>query len=114
MRALVVAIPMVLAACGASPIEQAKEIAAHDLADPAAAQFRDMEEMEGDCIVGELNAKNRMGAYTGFRPFIVDLRKKSAAILPDRQGGDQLEVTLAETRMRVYAQDCGKREPAKS
>lgn len=41
------------------------------LIDPSSAQFRDVERCVGDRTVwrGEVNAKNRMGAYVGFTPF---------------------------------------------
>jgi len=107
VRASVILAALALAACGPSRIDQAQEIAAHDLADPAAAQFRNVEAAASDCVVGELNAKNRMGAYTGFRPFIVDLRKKEVAITPDNHSADDLNATLAGTRLQVFKQDCG-------
>lgn len=46
----------------------------HELIDPDSAQFRDVKRCTADRDVykGEVNAKNRMGAYTGFEPFFYD------------------------------------------
>jgi hypothetical protein len=59
------------------------------------------------CVVGELNAKNRLGAYTGFRPFVVDMKKQEVAIVPDADSANELDTTLAETRVAMFKQDCG-------
>lgn len=50
---------------------EAKEAASRNLKDPAATQFRDVQSCPSDSNVtmGELNAKNSFGAYTGFKPF---------------------------------------------
>jgi len=100
-----------LSACGPSREKQAQEIASHDLVDPDTAKFREVRNGSTDCVIGEINAKNRMGAYTGFRPFIVDIKKKEAAILLDEHDAGDLTATLAETRMAVFAQDCGLATP---
>ncbi|KAF1692743.1 hypothetical protein CSC62_14000 [Pseudoxanthomonas jiangsuensis] len=51
-------------------IRQAKKIATEQLIDPSSAQFRNM--LVGDGVVcGEVNGKNRFGAYVGFKPFLV-------------------------------------------
>lgn len=56
-----------LAGCN-SKVEEAVK---HDLIDGDSAQFRDIQRCTGDRNIyrGEVNAKNRMGAYTGFEPF---------------------------------------------
>lgn len=46
----------------------------HELIDAGSAQFRDVERCAGDTKIsrGQVNGKNRMGAYTGFEPFFYD------------------------------------------
>ena len=70
-------------------IRQAEAQASHDLADPASAQFRetvvakakrDISVLPGGPVIkqgasyvcGQMNAKNHLGAYTGFKGFIVE------------------------------------------
>lgn len=64
------------AACGQIPgtddykIRLAQEAAAETLLDPTSALFRDVEVNErGNAVCGEVNGKNRMGAYVGFTRF---------------------------------------------
>ncbi len=46
----------------------ARELVAPTLYDPSSAQFRNLR-VSGDFLCGEVNGKNRFGAYVGFRPF---------------------------------------------
>lgn len=59
---------LTLTGCGDSPAEQAVR---SDMLDPDAAQFRGVSKCTGDPAVwhGEVNGKNRLGAYTGFKTF---------------------------------------------
>jgi hypothetical protein len=60
-------------------ISAAKASIAYDLFDPSAAQFRNLFVSERGAVrvlCGEVNGKNRMGAYVGFRRFY-------ATALPD-------------------------------
>jgi hypothetical protein len=99
----------VLAACGPSRLKQAEEIASHNLNDPGSTQFREVKASGENCVAGELNAKNRMGAYTGFRPFIVDLRKNEVAIMPDPPSRENdSDTMIAQTRFEVFKDDCGR------
>ncbi|MXO48641.1 hypothetical protein GRI69_10260 [Erythrobacter vulgaris] len=50
-------------------IGRAKENVVRQEPDPAAVQFRDVVQV-GDMVCGDLNGKNLVGAYVGFRPFI--------------------------------------------
>lgn len=67
-------------------VSAAKEQAARDLIDPSSAQFRDLEVREWVgaenkkhlALCGQINAKNRMGGYVGFRIFSAS--EKSATI----------------------------------
>lgn len=68
--ALTAGVVISLAGCK-SEVEEAVR---HELIDSESAQFRDVERCTGDAKVyrGEVNAKNRMGAYVGFEPFFYD------------------------------------------
>lgn len=62
-----------LSACD-SKIDRAKEAVARDLIDPSSAQFRDVKlSDDGFTVCGEINGKNRLGAYVGFMPFMVSV-----------------------------------------
>lgn len=58
-------------------VEESKEVLTKDFLDPDAAKFRKLEVREWVgkenkkhlALCGELNAKNAMGAYTGFKVF---------------------------------------------
>ena len=61
-----------------SMISKAKTAAAHDLRDPESVEFREIRVVsisnpQGSSIMsvcGELNAKNEMGGYVGYMPFL--------------------------------------------
>lgn len=50
-------------------MRQLKATVGAHLLDPYSAQYRDIREKDG-AICGEVNAKNRMGAYTGYTLFV--------------------------------------------
>jgi hypothetical protein len=83
----IVAAGLCLSACEFIPgtdaykIKRAKQLAVRDLIDPNSAQFRDVV-VRGAAVCGELNGKNRMGAYTGFSRFVVDISSSLAHIDP--------------------------------
>lgn len=52
-------------------IEGAEAAAAYILIDPSSAQFRNLT-LKNNTACGEVNGKNRMGAYVGFVRFIAD------------------------------------------
>jgi hypothetical protein len=110
---LALAATLILSACGAPAVERAQDLAAHDLFDPDATLFRDVaEDARGNCVRGELNAKNKMGAYTGFRPFIVDMRSRAVAIMPDEpvlDHGDPMDTyKVRMIRMQIMEAGCAK------
>ncbi len=70
MRVSLLVPVLALAAC--SQVEAAKEAVAYDLIDPTSAQFREVEENDYGNICGQVNAKNRMGAYVGYVPFYAE------------------------------------------
>ena len=48
----------------------AKKIIESSLVDPESVQYRDVRRYTDGTVCGHYNAKNRMGGYTGFEPFI--------------------------------------------
>lgn len=72
MKRIAVTLSISFLAAGCS--NAAEEAVRAELIDPDSAQFREVETCFGDrdIIRGEVNGKNRMGAYTGFEFFFVD------------------------------------------
>ena len=52
---------------------KAKKIVAYDLMDPNSAQFRNVKIFGSSKVCGEVNGKNAVGAYTGFKWFVADI-----------------------------------------
>lgn len=50
-------------------------------ADPASARFQAVRE-QGDSVCGEVNGKDRQGAYGGYKRFVYDRQTKAALIDP--------------------------------
>jgi hypothetical protein len=66
-----------LAGCGNGDINTARETLKKTLNDGDSAKFRDekvlyMASTHDKIVCGEFNAKNLMGAYTGFHPYVVE------------------------------------------
>jgi len=83
----------------AHDIKEAHAAVRYELDDPASGNFRnDRVEGSGDTriVCGEVNAKNRMGAYVGFRPYAYPLRSRKASILPDLDGSVGAGIALAD------------------
>jgi hypothetical protein len=75
---------LVLAGCEPAQFKDAKNSVAHDLLDPASAQFRDLRRCDKpNGVEGEVNSKNEMGGYTGFRPFTYVEGIGSAVLSPN-------------------------------
>jgi general secretion pathway protein G len=71
MRNVLAILPIVLlVGCGGGDIDAAKLAVAEKLIDPESAQYRNVEAFANGNVCGEVNAKNRMGGYTGFDRFI--------------------------------------------
>ncbi|MCL8299371.1 MULTISPECIES: hypothetical protein [Pseudomonas] len=62
---------VVLFGCGKSDIDLAREAVAEQLTDPSAAQFRNERSKKGGWVCGEVNSKNAMGGYVGFKRYTV-------------------------------------------
>ncbi len=70
---LLAVLPAMAAAQSSAQVERLRTLLTAKLLDPAAAQFRGQFAVEVEkgtvALCGEVNAKNRMGAYVGFRRF---------------------------------------------
>lgn len=84
-----VSVTVAIAGCKASPEEaaivEAKEKVKRELVDPESALFRDIAvkrmKLGGLNVCGEVNSKNSLGGYAGYREFFV---KNGVAVLkPD-------------------------------
>ncbi len=62
------------------PKQQALQAVADTMIDPWSAQFRNVR-LSGSSYCGEVNAKNRMGAYTGFSPFLVFMHDEPLVLM---------------------------------
>jgi len=74
MKYLLLALLLCASAVHAAPkdgplIAKGKAAAAYNLKDPDSAKFRNVVAIRG-VVCGEINAKNSMGGYVGFRRFI--------------------------------------------
>lgn len=82
-----VAVALLCVGCDAIPgtssyrEAKAKRAVAEQLIDPTTAQFRNLQ-VRGDHVCGEVNGKNKMGAYVGFTRFVVDTTEYEAQIDP--------------------------------
>jgi hypothetical protein len=65
------------------PHSKARQAVQARLKDPESAQFRNLRETSTGNVCGEVNARNEMGGYTGFKQFIVS--DSGGAII---EGGD--------------------------
>jgi hypothetical protein len=76
---------LILPLSGCSTEKRDAEIAVRkELTDPASAQFQNVV-AKGEYVCGEVNSKNKMGGYIGFRHFYVDGRGKGAAVVDPRE-----------------------------
>jgi len=66
-----------LAGCGDKEIETVKSDVTNNLKDPQSAQFKDVKKYSEGVICGSVNAKNAMGGYVGFSPFIFNGRQSN-------------------------------------
>lgn len=62
------------------PHSFAREMVRAELVDPESAQFRNLH-TKGDKICGEVNAKNGMGGYVGFVPFVVSKSSRGNTVV---------------------------------
>lgn len=95
LRLTVCALALALAACEFLPgteahrVVQSKRAVAKMLIDPGSAQFQNVSARDG-YVCGEINGKNRMGAFVGFKRFVVKLSGEDALIDPEFDYADLL------------------------
>lgn len=74
----------------AHTIREAERAVAYQLTDSGSAQFRDerVTAFAGahPIVCGEVNGKNRLGAYAGFTPFAYEPEARKVFILPLQSG----------------------------
>lgn len=75
-----------------SPWEaEAKRLVTDGLKDPSSAMFREIRELSGDQVCGQVNAKNSFGGYVGYRWFwIKGMDRENPTVMVDSDS------TLAE------------------
>lgn len=81
----------------AHDIHEAQEAVRYQLNDPDAGQFRN-EKVIGTAgnrtVRGQVNAKNRMGAYVGFRPYAYAVSTKRATVMPELDGSNEAAMAV--------------------
>lgn len=61
--------------------ERARSFIVREFVDPGSAQFRNVVSTDR-CVTGEVNAKNRLGGYTGYTPFYFNAEKGYGKVEP--------------------------------
>lgn len=93
-------------------ISKAKELVSDELSDPESAKFRRMflsntVNAKGENRVhlcGEVNAKNKMGGYSGYRKFFADAN--SAIINPNAEDEESVNGVRQQLFDLVYPRAC--------
>ena len=86
--ALALSITQLLTGCGDSAEKRMKQKMESLLIDPASAEYRDVTVYTSGYVCGLVNAKNRMGGYTGSQRFMYFDDTQSLVIDPDRREFD--------------------------
>lgn len=73
-KILCISILLALAGCDIGPEGDAKKAVAASLSDPSSVQFQNVTSYSNNVVCGEFNAKNQMGGYVGFKPFVYNWR----------------------------------------
>lgn len=69
MKRLVFFAILMLGGCS-NPTQNAQDAVAYNLLDPDSAKFREVRTTDTGAVCGQVNGKNRMGAYVGFKDFV--------------------------------------------
>lgn len=86
---LLAAAALGLGGCTQLSLDKGKRLAAQDLPDAGAAQFRGLTVRERH-VCGQMNVRDRLGQETGFKGFIVDLESGRVIREPDLEPQAQL------------------------
>lgn len=100
---------VLLAGCGNADIETARSAVKQQLNDPSSAEFRNEKvyhDVRGLVVCGEVNAKNRFGGYTGYKPYVVDALNSvpSANLSAESEMDIKITCQLAEQNDRIKRQ----------
>lgn len=95
-------------------VNKAKQMVADEFADPDTVKFRRMflSEFTSDKgvktirLCGEVNAKNRMGGYDGYRGFIVD---ETMALVDPGENAQGMAEVRRQMFVAAYPTACGNR-----
>lgn len=101
-------IAIAVVGCSDNAIESAKLSVAKSLKDPQSAQFQNMTHFSEGVVCGDVNAKNAMGGYVGFKPFIfngaqsggVDLKPEPIDITDLCSNKQMKSITVMERRLK--------------
>ena len=113
-KILHVSILLALSGCDVGPQGDAKKAVAATLTDPSSVQFQNVTSYSNNVICGEFNAKNQMGGYVGFKPFVYswhglvsyDIPANTIALCNNDQ--NKVEVrTIQLTKIRVKPEQEG-------
>ena len=81
-----------LTGCGQSLEDAAISVVREKMLDPDAAQFRGVEKRGEWTVCGEVNGKNRFGAYVGFKKFHASKLGQDWSILYD---SDEVDIATS-------------------
>ena len=70
MNTFLLIIVILISGWGNKNIETAKKSIEEHLLDPSSVQYRNVKTYSDNVVCGEMNGKNKMGGYVGYKPFI--------------------------------------------
>lgn len=89
---LVFVLTSFLGGCSIATESNFKDKIKRELVDPESAQFRDLKLTSSNkCLTGEVNAKNRMGGYVGFKKFFASEQK----VIIANETSDEMKIIMA-------------------
>ena len=91
-----------LLAVGCDNRSEMEEAVAYDLVDPSSAQFREVRQTDDGTWCGQVNGKNRMGAYGGYMNFVaIHTGDEFSVIIVNQNDG-----VVGEMRQRQFLKAC--------
>lgn len=78
-----IAFAIAINGCSENLNNEATKAVQDRLSDPESAQFRKVTSYRGNVVCGEVNAKNKLGGYIGFRFFVYDKTNGPAQVTFD-------------------------------
>jgi hypothetical protein len=81
--------------------ERAQDVVRGNLRDPESARFREVTRGGEYTVCGEVNAKNALGGYVGFRRFAVEFNPQTGAVNDFAVDGVPLDTATVDA-MRAY------------